>query len=62
MQLFELIQIVVECCKIYFRIFSLQETGAFGSKIEEEPQKQRPKLKKVCYIFGKNICFVCNLM
>ena len=53
---FQLIQIEVLCCKNYFKIFLPQEAGAFGNKIEKEPQKSRPKLKKyVCYIFTEKM-------
>ena len=48
---FELIQIEVQCSKNYFKIFLLQETEAFGSNIEKEPQKSHPKLKDLCVIY-----------
>ena len=46
---FELIQIEVQCYKNYFEIFLPQKVGAFGSYIEKEPQRPRPKLKKCVY-------------
>ena len=46
-----------------FNFFLPQEACACRNKIENKPQKSRPKLKKyVCYIFTDNICSVCNLM
>ena len=54
-------QIEVHYTKNYFKIFFLQEAGAFGNNIETKPQKPRPKLKKyVYYIFTENICSACN--
>ena len=45
-------EVQYECSKNYFKIFLLQEAGAFGNNIENEPQESRPKLKKyVYYIF-----------
>ena len=29
----------------------VQEAGAFGNNIEKEPQKPRPKLKKICILY-----------
>ena len=49
--LFELIQIEVQCSKNYFKKFLTQEAGAFGNKIEEEPQKPYPKLKRICILY-----------
>ena len=61
--LFEVTQIEVQCSKNYFKCFLAQEAGAFGTYIEKEPQKPRPKLKKyVYYIFTENICSACNPM
>ena len=40
----------------------LQEAGAFGNNIGKEPQKPRPKLKYIYYIFTENICSACNPM
>ena len=60
---FELIQIEVQCSKNYFKIFLLQETEAFGSNIEKEPQKSHPKLKRfMCYISTENVCSACDSM
>ena len=47
---FALIQIEVQCCKNYFKIFLPQEAGAFGNNIEKEPQKPPRKLKKICIL------------
>ena len=44
--------------KSYFKIFLLQEAGAFGNNTEKELQKPHPKLKK--YIFTENTCSACN--
>ena len=44
-------------------MFLPQEAGAFGNKIEKEPQIPHPKLNKyVYYIFTENICSACSLM
>ena len=44
-----------------FQNFLPQEAAAFGNKVEKEPQKPRPKLKKyVYYTFTKNISSACN--
>ena len=60
--LFQLIQTEVQCSKYYFKIFLLQEARGFGNDIEKEPQKPRPKLKKILYyIITENICSACNL-
>ena len=40
-------QIEVKCSKNYFKIFLSQESRASGKNTEEEPQKPRPKLKKI---------------
>ena len=49
--------------KNYFKFFLPQDAGVFGTYIEKEPQKPRPKLKKyVYYIFAENICSACNPM
>ena len=46
-----------------FQFFLPQQAGAFGNKIEKEPQEQCPKLEKyVHYIFTENICSACILM
>ena len=42
--------------------FLQQEAGAFGNNIGKEPQKPRPKLKYIYYIFTENICSACNPM
>ena len=56
-------QIEVQCSKNYFKTFLPQEVGAFGKKIEMEPQKPRLNLKKyVCYTFTENTCSACNPM
>ena len=52
-------QIEVQCIKNYFNIFLTQEVGAFGKDKEKEPQKARPKFKKICIIY---ICSACNPM
>ena len=50
-------QIEVQCSKNYFKNILPQEAGAFGNKIEKEPQKSHPELKKHAYcIFTENIC------
>ena len=42
-----------------FQSFLPQEAGGFGIDIEKEPQKPRPKFKKmVDYLFTENICSV----
>ena len=43
-------QIEVQCCKNYYKIFLPQKVGAFGNNIKKELQKARPKLKKYIYI------------
>ena len=51
-------QIEVQCSKNYFKTFLPQEVGAFGKKIEMEPQKPRLNLKKyVCYTFSFLLVF-----
>ena len=47
--IFELIQMEVQCSKSHFKIFLSQEAGASGNNIEKEMQKPRPKLKKHIY-------------
>ena len=60
--LFQLIQTEVQYSKNYLKFFLLQEARGFGNDIEKEPQKPRPKLKKIIYyIITENICSACNL-
>ena len=33
------------------KIYVPQEAGTFGKSIEKEPQKPRPKLKKICILY-----------
>ena len=44
----------------FFQFFLPQEAWAFENNIEKEPQKPRPKLKKLyaLYIFTENICSI----
>ena len=45
-----------------FQLFLLQEAGTFENKIEKEPRKPLPKLRKyVNYIFPENVCSACSL-
>ena len=52
--LFELIQIEVQCNKNYFKIFLLQEAGAFGSN-RKWTAKAIPNFEEICilYIYGE---------
>ena len=48
--------------KLFQFFFLSQEAKAYGSNIEKEPQKLRPKFKKYVYfIFAENICSACFL-
>ena len=38
------------------------QAGAYGNDIGKEPQKPRPKLKNMYFIFTENICSTCNPM
>ena len=43
-------------------IFLQEEAGAFGNNKGKEPQKARPELKNMYYIFTANISSACNPM
>ena len=50
-------QIEVQCSNNYFKNILPLEARSFGNKIEKEPQKPHPELKKhACCIFTENIC------
>ena len=57
--LFELIQIEVQCNKNYFKIFLLQEAGAFGSN-RKWTAKAIPNFEEICilYIYGEYLLFL----
>ena len=46
-----------------FKHFLPQKARNFRNKVEKEPQKPHPKLKKyLCYVLTDNICSACNPM
>ena len=49
----------VQCSKNYSKNSLPQEAGAFGNTIEKEPQKPRPKLKKICTLYIYNEYLLC---
>ena len=53
--LFELIEIEVQCSKIYFKTFLPQEAGASGNIIETKPKKPSSKLKNMYIIYLQKI-------
>ena len=56
--IFEFMQIEVECSKNYFNFFLPQEARSFGNNIEKETQEPRPKLKKNIHVIYLKVIFV----
>ena len=55
--IFELMQIEVQCSKNYFKFFLPQEARSFENNIENKTQEPRPKLKKNIHVIYLNVIF-----